>query len=161
MERLGWMVGHEERASSLVATLRERLEKVALALVAIHDRPSVFFEVRSGNLLAAGRGSMVSEIIEKAGGSNCIQGDEKLVRINEEEVLRLAPEVYLTQLGPMNPNPAPLEARPRFAALPAALNHRSYTVDERMFSRPGPGNVDAVERLAALLHPEAFGAPNQ
>ena len=69
-------------------------------------------------------------------------------------MLRLAPTAYLIQRGPMNPAPLPLNQRPRLRAIPAAATGRAWFVDEQKYSRPGPRNVDAVEELALLLHPE-------
>lgn len=156
VRKIGQLTGELERAEAFVRSMHERLNRVRVALSMISDRPSVFFEVRSPNLLTVGQGSMVSDIIKKSGGSNCIINDEKLIRINEEEVLRLSPSVYLIQRGPMNPTPLPIALRSRFSTLNAVISKRVYEVDEQMFSRPGPRNVDAVETLARLLHPEHF-----
>ena len=152
VRRVGVLVGAEDAATALVASTEKRLDKVARATVT-EPRPSVFFEVRYPNLLAAGGGSMVSDVIERAGGRNCQDGQEKFVRLNEEELLRLNPEVYLIQQGPMNPRPMPLSGRPHFATLRALQNGRVHIVDESMYSRPGPRSIEAVEELAALLNP--------
>lgn len=156
IERIGVLTGAQDRAAALVAAMRTRLDAVRERLRQTEKRPSVFFEVRSGKLLAAGRGSLVSGIIRHAGGVNCVQSDDKLVRLSEEELLRLAPEVYLAQRGPMNPAPVDVRTAPRFANLPAVRTGHVLDVEEGMFSRPGPRNVDAVELLAGFLHPELF-----
>ena len=96
----------------------------------------------------------MAEIIRRAGGVNCVDDKAKFARLSEEEVIRLAPEAYLIQRGPMNPAPLPLNQRPRLRAIPAAVSGRAWFVDEMKYSRPGPRNVDAAEELAGLLHPE-------
>ncbi len=155
VEKIGLLTGESGRANELNKSMRERLDRIAMMSVmnkVSSDRPLVFFEVRSPNLLTVGKASMVTEIIEKAGGTNCIQSDRKLLRVNDEELLRLAPTIYLVQRGPMNPTPVPLAQRSRLAGLPAVINGHVYEVDEQLFSRPGPRNVDAVEWLAKLLN---------
>ncbi|WP_235619621.1 ABC transporter substrate-binding protein [Paucidesulfovibrio longus] len=156
IERVGALTGAPDKAAALADSIRARLNAVQDRLHAATHRPSVFFEVRSGNLLAAGQGSLVSDIIRLAGGENCVRLDDKLARLSEEELLRLRPEAYVSQRGPMNPDPTDIRQSERFAQLPAVRSGRVLIVDEQMFSRPGPRNVDAVELLAGFLHPDIF-----
>jgi iron complex transport system substrate-binding protein len=155
INRVGRLLGAEARADSLIRDMRGRLEAVK-EKVKGRSRPRVFFEVRYPNLLAAGRGNMVSEVIDKAGGRNCLEAERKIVRLNEEELIRKAPEVYLVQKGPMNPDPVPVSSRRHFRTLPAVKNGEVYVVNELLFSRPGPRSVDAVEKLAGILQPKVM-----
>ncbi|TVM16876.1 ABC transporter substrate-binding protein [Oceanidesulfovibrio indonesiensis] len=156
IERIGVLLGAEQAAAGLVESMRERLDNVAQAIAGHTNHPSVFYEVRYPNLLAVGSGSMVHDVIRAAGGLNCVDSGRKLVRLSEEELLRLDPNVYLVQQGPMNPNPLPPGERPHFRTLAAIKSGRVHMVDEKMFSRPGPRSVDAVEELAAILYPQSF-----
>jgi len=85
-----------------------------------------------------------------------VGSEQKLVRLSEEELLRLDPEVYLLQRGPMNPSPVSPTNRPHFQTLQAVQQERIMIVDQQLFSRPGPRSVDAVEALARFLHPQRF-----
>ena len=78
------------------------------------------------------------------------------MRLSEEELIRLNPDVYLVQKGPMNPDPSPPGDRPHFQTLAAVIAERTHVVDEKVFSRPGPRNLDAAEELFPLLHPGRF-----
>ena len=154
IDRIGLLTGEPEAAQTLRQGLEKRLAAVTAALPT-GKRPTVFFEARSGNLLTAGKGSMVTAVIEAAGGENVVNQDKKLVRFSDEELLRLAPEVCLTQRGPMNPEARPMASRPEYAGLPCVRDGRSFVVDEALYSRPGPRSVTAVEELARLLSPNA------
>ena len=154
IRRVGILTGSQPRAEAMVRGLEARLARLDARLAASAQRPRVFFEVRSPNLLAAGQAGIVNEIIRRAGGENCVADPAKFAHVSEEEVLRLAPTAYLIQRGPMNPAPLPLDQRPRLRAIPAAATGRAWFVDEQKYSRPGPRNVDAAEELALLLHPE-------
>lgn len=147
---LGVLTGAEPRAEALIRSLQTRLEAVA-ARRAHAARPRVFFEIRSPNLLAAGSGSMAAAIIAAAGGDNAVSLPDRVARLNEEELIRLNPDVYLIQKGPMNPAPLPLAQRPHYRTLQAVRNNRVMEVDESLFSRPAPGAVRAVEQLADFL----------
>lgn len=163
--RIGTLTGAEDAADALVRTLQRRLDALGETLKnAPSPRPGVFFEVRYPNLLGAGPDSLVTDIIRAAGGVNVLAAERashmartgRIVRLSEEELLRLNPDVYCVQTGPMNKNPAPLADRPHFAVLRAVALGRILTVDEHVFSRPGPKAVDAAELLAAFLHPGLF-----
>ncbi|MFV0423560.1 ABC transporter substrate-binding protein [Oleidesulfovibrio sp.] len=153
--RLGVLTGTPQKAAHLNGNLQQRLEAVQTA-VADQPQPTVFFEVRYPNLLGAGQASIVNDIIRFAGGTNCLQADKKLDRPSEEELLRLNPDVYIVQHGPMNKVPVPLTDRPHYRPLRAVQANRWMIVEEAQFSRPGPRAVTAVEELARYLHPSRF-----
>jgi len=159
IERLGILAGEPSAAAELVGSMRNRLDKVEKRVASIAARPRLFFEVRYPDMLAAGTSSMVDEIIQVAGGSNCTRVAKKLVRTNLESVLACNPENYVVQRGPMNRNPTPPIERPHFGLLEAVKKGRVLIVDEHVFSRPGPRSVDAVEQLAAFIHPESGDNP--
>lgn len=152
--KIGLLTGREQQAAALIRGWRARLA----ALKARHagQRPvRVFYEVRYPNLLAAGKDSIVNEIIAYAGGENVVREEKKLARINEEALIQADPDAYLLQKGPMNPDPEPLERRAHYKELRAARAGRILVVDEDRFARPGPRAVDAAEELARWLHPQA------
>ena len=152
VRRIGILTGRSTDAEKAVASMRSRLEAVAeQRRGGTGARPVVFFEVRYPNLLTAGMDSMVNEIIEAAGGGNAVSLPGMVSRVSEEELLRLDPDVYLVQQGPMNKNPRPPASRPLFKELRAVRLDRVFIVEERRFSRPGPSSIDAVEELARLL----------
>lgn len=153
IQRLGALTGRAEQAAKLVAGMDERLAEVA-RLVAGKPKPTVFFEVRYPNLLAAGRGSLVSDVIARAGGVNVLDHPQKLVPYGLEALLQKNPEVYIIQRGPMNKSPEDLFSRPNFQELRAVKNRRVLVVEEDLFSRPGPRSAEAVALLAGFLHPK-------
>jgi iron complex transport system substrate-binding protein len=157
IERIGRLTGRPLEAADLIHRLRERIGAVEKRLSGISRRPRVFFEVRYPNLLGAGRGSIVNDVIERAGGVNCLESPKKLARIGMETLIRSAPDAYILQRGPMNPEPcSPASRGSHFWVLEAVKQGRILTVDEQVYSRPGPRSVNAVEELAAFLHPDRF-----
>ncbi len=156
IDRLGVLTGEPGAAAALVKGLRDRLAEVEQGLRGLGRRPRVFFEVRYPNLLGAGRGSIVNDIIRLAGGENCVESPKKLVRIGMEALIGSDPQAYIVQEGPMNKAPSSPHQRPLFHVLEAVREGRVLFVDEQMYSRPGPRSVGAVEELAAFLHPGRF-----
>lgn len=154
MGRIGVLVDQQAATERLIKSIEARLAALELRLQGVVSRPRVFFEVRYPNLLGAGGGSIVNDIIQRAGGTNCIKGSKKLVRIGMETLIECNPEAYVVQRGPMNQNPSQPSSRPHFGVLEAVKKGRTLMVDEQVFSRPGPRSVEAVEILEAFLHPE-------
>ena len=66
MERLGTLTASTDQAMERIRFMRSELARIEAQN--LPPRPKVFFEARYPTLLAAGQGSMVSEIIFKAGG---------------------------------------------------------------------------------------------
>jgi iron complex transport system substrate-binding protein len=153
IERIGTITGRRDEADLLVTSLKGRLETVKKRLERTAKRPKLFFEVRYPDILSAGANSMVNDIIDHAGGTNCVTVGKKLVRINIETLIACDPDFYVVQQGPMNRNPVAPSDRPHFTVLRAVRDGHVVTVDEQVFSRPGPRSVEAVEQLAAFLHP--------
>jgi len=153
--RLGALTGEKEAADALNRSMAAQLEDVAQRVAGL-PRPRVFFEVRELNLLAAGRGSLVNDIITRAGGDNIVNSPQKLTLYSLEALIQANPEVYIIQKGPMNRSPDNIYARPYFQELAAVKAHRVLVVDESLYSRPGPRSAAAVAELARFLHPEAW-----
>jgi len=156
IQRLGALTGRTAAADELVRTLQAELAQVARRVQG-RKPVRVFFEVRYHNLLAAGRGSLVDDIITRAGGVNILESPQKLTTYSLEALLQADPEVYVIQQGPMNRSPEDIYTRPYFQELQAVRQRRVLVVEESLFSRPGPRSAAAVEQLSRFLHPQAFG----
>lgn len=152
LQRLGTLTQENDRATQLERQWKKRLGNIAGPLLD-RSRVRVFYEIRYPNLLAAGQDSIVNDIILHAGGRNVISTPGRVVRLNEEELIRHDPDAYIMQQGPMNPAPTPLEQRAHYETLRAQREGNIFVVDEHAFARPGPRAIEAVETLAKWLHP--------
>jgi iron complex transport system substrate-binding protein len=156
MERLAILAGRPEQGRDEVARLRQRLAAVRKRLQPVKEPSKVFFEVRAEPLTAAGRGSIVQEIISAAGAENVIKSEKAILKFNFEALIVADPDVYIVQRGPMSHNPLPPGKRAHFDQLRSVRTGKVIFVDEYLFSRPGPRSVEAVEQLARELYPEPF-----
>lgn len=152
IERLGVLSGEEAAAEALTASLRERLARIEARTPGNARRPRIFFEVRYPNLLGAGGGSMVQDVIRAAGGENCLADfAERMVRLGEEALVLRNPDIYLVQQGAMNKAPVPVDSRDHFRTLAAVRTGFVRVVPESLYSRTSPRSIDAVEDLAAYI----------
>ncbi|NOY63853.1 MAG: ABC transporter substrate-binding protein [Nitrospirae bacterium] len=139
IKELGRLLGREKEAEKLTASLESKLHVIK----PLSRPPKVVYEVMSQPLKVAGSRSIVTDIIESAGGRNIIEVKRKHVNISPEKILKNPPDIYIYQVGPMNKNPVPPDRRPYFRGLRA----RILKVDEYRFGRPGINAFDAAVEL--------------
>lgn len=137
------LFGKERASEKLIAELKEKLSVVVIP----EKRPTVIFEVSERSLKVSGRRSIITSIIEKAGGVNLIDVKKKHVLISPEKVIKLNPDFYIYQEGPMNKNPGNPLKRPFFKP----LKSKAIRVKEIEFSRPGINVFDAVVKLNRIF----------
>lgn len=152
---LGEILNCQENAASLISKYQQKLEKEQSKVVTRKLKKKVFFEVRYHEhaLIAAGKKSIVNEIIHMAGGINIVTAPSQHINYSIEKLLDIQPDVYIVQRGPMNQSPLPAE-RHLFRELTAVKTRQVYTVDEKKYSRFGPRTIDAIIELADLLYPD-------
>lgn len=158
MRQLGVVTGEEAGAERVVRGLEERVAAVAARTGAIppERRPRVYWEVFDAPLMTAGRGSMLGQLIELAGGRNLFADlSEEYLQIGTESVVTRDPEVILgadmaaTGAGVLTVEA--LRARPGWAGLTAVRTGRVVALPADPVSRPGPRLVDALEQVETVL----------
>jgi len=157
VKTLGKMFRCQDKATILINSYEQRLEKEYRKLASHRLKKKVFFEVRyhDHSLIAAGQKSIVSEIIRIAGGINIVEASRQHVNYSIEGLLDKQPDIYIVQRGPMNCSAMPAQ-RPIFKDLAAVINGQVYPVDEKKYSRFGPRTIDAIIELADILYPESI-----
>jgi len=143
IESLGRMLGSQAKAEALISNLKAKLSDVK----PLSRKPTVIYEISGRPLKVAGKESIITSIIEHAGGENLIKVRKKHVLISPEKVISLAPDFYIYQVGPMNKNPIKPDKRPYFGS----LRSRVVRVDEYEIARPGINAFLAVVDLNRIF----------
>jgi ABC-type Fe3+-hydroxamate transport system substrate-binding protein len=160
--RVGELTGHAAAVAPLTDGLARRVDAVRRA-VAPFPRPRVLYVIWPEPLIVPGRESLLTELIDVAGGES-VTGQERqaYVRFSVEAAVALAPQVIVLAdhasangggSGAGRPEP---EKWRRFTSVPAIRAGRLHSVDLSILHRYGPTVVDGLESLARLIHPEAF-----
>lgn len=156
--RLGALAGRPAEATRITAALARRIQEVK-ARVAPLPRPRVLYVVWPEPLIVPGRGSVVSELIELAGGQSVTaDGGQGYPRYSVEAALAKSPEVILLARHGVQARALGREPWDRLSSLPAVRAGRIHAVDGDVLHRYGPRMVDGLEELARLLHPDAARA---
>lgn len=154
IERIGTVLGREADARARVASMRQDADAIAHA-VAGAPRPRVLYVVWPNPLIAPGRGTLISELIQRAGGES-ITGAEPLLypRLSLETVVERRPDRIIVGRHGQERAEDLLRGWEGLDSVPAARERRVYTVDGDIVHRPGPRMVEALRALARVIHPE-------
>jgi cobalamin transport system substrate-binding protein len=149
---LGRVAGDEVKAEQLVADLRTRIAAVETR-VAGSDPVSVFYEL-DPTLFTTGPWTFIDDVIRRAGGRNiAAAATEQYPQLSTEEVIAADPTVILLADEASGATAQSVAARSGWSKLSAVKNGRIVVIDPDIGSRPGPRVVDALELIAATLHP--------
>lgn len=144
---LGRLTGDSLGADSLEHAFAADL---ADATVSSPDhRPSVFLLVWDQPPMTVGRGSYLTELIERAGGRNIFDDiAASSAPISLEAVARRDPDLILTTSATGTPSFA---RRPEWQAVEAVRQHRYVVIAGSEFDHPGPRTPLAIRELSARL----------
>lgn len=155
--RLGRLTDRGAAADRTVTSLRERMRAVTARLEG-RPRPRVLYVLWPDPLVVPGRGSLVSELIALAGGESVTtDGGEGYPRYSLEAALARNPEIIVLASHGSERTPLSRDKWERLRQVPAIAAGHLYTIDGNLTHRYGPRIVEGLERLARVIHPEAFG----
>ena len=152
LQRLGTLLGREERAAALVDSLDLALESVAAA-VRGRERVDVYYSVWHDPPQTTGPGTFIDQVIEHAGGRNVFADAARAwPRVSVEAILERDPDALVIARHAPGAAGAPWLEGPGWRELRAVRSGRFLLVDGDLFNRPGPRVAEAARRMADFLH---------
>ena len=144
---LGRLTGHRREADSLSAVFDTALTS-ATRDARPARRPTVLLLVWEQPPMTIGRGSYLSEVVERAGGENLFADiTTSSAPVSIEAIGARDPDLILTTAD----GPASFATRPEWQAVPAVRERRFLAVSGSEYDRPGPRSPQAIRALAARL----------
>lgn len=159
---VGEITGSSQEASRLVTGLEERIKTITAQTkeLAEPERPRTLYLTWHDPLWTAGPGTLMDDLICKAGGSNIVHDLTGHKTIDLETVIHRNPQVIIVLSSHGEAEDLPyyyVLNEPRLKATEAVMTGRVYQIDANIFGRPAPRMVDWLEQLAKIIHPELFG----
>ncbi len=144
---LGRLTGHEAQADSVRTVFDSALASATRDSTA-GTRPKVLLLVWEQPPMTIGRGSFLSELIERAGGRNLF-GDVATSSgpVSIEAVTVRDPDLILTTTD----GPASFATRPEWQVVRAVRERRFLQVTGSEYDRPGPRSPAAIRALSERL----------
>ncbi len=159
ISRVGALTERQAEVSRVSGEMLRRIEAVKNA-VAPFPRRRVLYVLWPDPLIVPGRESMLTELIEIAGGASITATDgEAYPRFSLEAAVARAPEVIILadhSTGASTAGRAAPEKWKQLTSVPAIQAGRLYSADLSILHRYGPRVPDGIETLARFIHPEAF-----
>jgi len=143
---LGLLTGHQRGADSVAAVFDTALAHATHP--ALPGRPKVLLLVWEQPAMTVGRGSFLSELIERAGGENLfgdVAASSGVVSI--EAVAARNPDLIFTT----NEGPSAFATRPEWRVVPAVRERHFLRVSGSEFHRPSPRSPAAIRELTSRL----------
>lgn len=160
IQTLGQLSGHADEAQILVDALSARIAAVDEALAGANDIPSVYYELDASDPAkpyTPGPGTYYSNLIARAGGKNVGDAMEaEWAQISLENLLVADPQYIVLGDANWGITPESLNERAGWEALTAVKQGNIIPFDDDLLARFGPRQVDGLEALAKLLHPDLF-----
>lgn len=153
---IGRLVNRKTAADRLIGEMRSRLEKIKQKSQRIQNRKRVYIEIWDEPITSCGRGSLVDEVITKAGGINITGAIDALYpAVSQEFIIQQNPDVIILGYMARDQKGARTSVSRRFGW--GNINALKYQdiisdIDPNMFLRPGPRIVDAIETIYNRLY---------
>ncbi|WP_335869901.1 ABC transporter substrate-binding protein [Bacillus sp. 2205SS5-2] len=158
MELIGKVTGKTTEAEALITDMKDRLIAVKKKAKEVTDMKKVWVEVSPApDIYTTGQGTFMHEMLESIQAENVAGDLEGWVKLTEEEIVQLNPDVIVTTYGYYVDNPKEgVMARSGWSEVPAIKDGEVYDVDSDTVTRPGPRLIEGVENLAKLIYPEVY-----
>ena len=165
MLTVGKATGHEAEAQAAVNSMQQRIDAVVNGVKNATTRPTVYHEIWSDPYMSVGKGTFVDNVIRLAGGQNIFENaTDAYPVVSSEAIISENPAIMIfpTQMGIESfwGNYAIVASRAGWSSIAAVANNKMYTVTGDIIDEPGPRQVDSLEILAKIIHPEIFGTYN-
>jgi iron complex transport system substrate-binding protein len=149
--RVGTKLGKTAKAEEVVAAIDHDLDAAAAAKPAKHPRVLVIIDREAGglgNIVAAGPGSWLDELLAVVGGDNVLAASGvRYPKIGLEEILRAQPEVILDVSYAGRSDMKPWDA----LDVPAVKAGRVKSLSDAYLTGPSPRVREALARLAEAI----------
>jgi iron complex transport system substrate-binding protein len=158
---VGKATNHTAEATILVNSLQQRIDVVVSGVANATSKPKVYAEIFSTPYMSVGKGTFIDGLIKLAGGQNIFENaTTDYPEVSSEAIITLNPDVIVfpTSMGEnLTGSFDSLASRDGWNSITAVKNNAMYLVNADALNQPGPRQVEALEAMAKMIHPEIFG----
>ncbi len=152
--KIGMLLGKDAEAAAVVSSMKAQLDAVKAASAG-GKAVSVYYEVSplSSGPWTCGKATFQHELIEMAGGTNIFADLDGWVKVSEEQIVKLNPDVIITSkhAAQVEDPVAEILGRTGWEAITAVKGKRVYAIDTNIVSRAAPRLADGGTAIRACL----------
>ncbi len=159
------LLGVPERGRELAQEMRAVLGDGSRDAGEPREGPSILVQWWPKPVIAPGRRSWTTDVIERAGGRNPLGREPVKSRPMEDtEVHRLAPDAIILSwcgVDPAKYRPDVIYRNEEWQDLPALQEQRVFCVPEAYLGRPGPRLLDGYREIRRVIEAVEAGEPGE
>jgi iron complex transport system substrate-binding protein len=150
--------GTVDKAEEIVSEMKARFAVIQEKAQSVTEKKRVWVEVSPApDIYTTGKGTFMHEMLDMVNAENAAGDQEGWVKLNEEQIVALQPDVIITTYGYYVENPVEgVLSRDGWSEVPAVKNKQVHDVESDPVTRPGPRLADGVEQLAKAIYPDIF-----
>lgn len=152
--KLGSILDANTKAKELTEDMKSRVAAVEKKVSGL-EKPSVYYVIGFGEYgdFTAGSDTFISRMLEMAGGTNAAS-DVKGWKYSLERLVENDPDILIcsSEYSPADQ----VAAANGYKELSAVKNGSIFTIETDTVEIQGPRQVEGLEELARIIHPEAF-----
>ena len=162
---IGQATGTEAGATVLINQINQDIRAVMdkINSLAPSAKPVVYYEVWHEPVMTVGPGTVMDDLINRAGGINLgADAGQEYPEYSAEVLIQKNPQVMIHSYahGTVEAvDPAAISKRKGWENLAFVKNSRIYQVDPNLATRPGPRIAEGLKEFARAIHPELFTEP--
>lgn len=145
--RIASILGDNVRVSAFQEAWESKMSQLAANDSSKSFR--VYLEIWDAPMQAAGPLSFMGEMVKTCGGSNIVTEASDYPVMNSEQIIAADPEIILVAYP--HPDLESIKKRPGWSSISAIKNKKVFAVDQDLFVRPGPRNLEAMSILQQLF----------
>lgn len=155
VRRVGRALGAEDEAEQVVARMRGAIVETERRGPASMSSPSILVQWWPKPVIAPGRLSWVNDLIQLAGASNPLGGEDVKSRpLDNSEVCDIDPDVIIMSWCGVEPRKYRADViynKPEWRGLKAVAGRRVYTIPEAYLGRPSPRLTSGSRALHSII----------
>ena len=147
----------DEKGNEIVSNMQKEIDSIKNVSKNIKNKKKVYFEIGSTpNLFSFGEGTFLNEMIEVIGAENILKDKKQWVSPTEESIIKLNPDVILTNEGYIENATDNIKKRNGWENINAIKNNSVYMIDMNSSSRPSQNIIKALKEMAKSVYPEYY-----
>ncbi|MFS0782551.1 ABC transporter substrate-binding protein [Bacillus sp. 1P06AnD] len=158
IEMIAKATGTEKKAEEIVKGMKEKAATIQQKAKEVKGKKKVWIETSAPpEMYSGGKGTFLDELLSIIGAENVAGRQEGWIKMNEEEVVKLNPDVIVTTYGYYDKNAVnQVIERKGWQEVNAVKQKQIFDVNSDLVSRPGPRLADGLEALAKAVYPDVY-----
>ena len=145
--RIAKILGYPQRSKDFIEKWNKKLADLTANLP--EKSPTIYLEIWDKPMQAAGPSSFMGKLLVAAGATNAIQQETDYPVVNSEHIISANPDIIL--LAYPLPDLESVLKRPGWQNITAAKKKQIFSLNQDLFVRPGPRNLQAIENLKKII----------